>query len=69
MNRVYRAGSGLTESGGTKLTMVGESRELSIAASGALKTPNTVQPATMCFFVLGEINSALYPCTHIWLCL
>ena len=49
--------------------MVEESRGLNIPVSRALKTPNIVHPATMCFFVLDEINSVRYPCMHIWLCL
>lgn len=69
MNCVYRAGSRLTEAVGIKLTMVEESRGLNIPVSRALKTPNIVHPATMCFFVLDEINSVHYRCMHIWLCL
>lgn len=69
MNCVYRAGSGLIESVGIKLTMAEESRGLNIPVSRALKTPNIVHSATMCFFVLDEINSAHYACMHIWLCL
>lgn len=69
MNCVYRAGSGLIESVGIKLTMVEESRGLNIPVSRALKAPNIVHAATMCFFVLDEMNSVHYPCVHIWLCL
>jgi len=66
---VHIAGSGLTEAVGIKRTVVEESGGLNIPVSRALKTPNIVHPATMCFFVLGEINSAHYLCVLIWLCL
>lgn len=64
---MYGAGSGLIESVGIKLTMVEEFRGLNIPVSRALKAPNIVHAATMCFFVLYEINSVHSPCAHIWL--
>lgn len=67
MNCVYKAGSGLIESAGIKPAMVEEFRGLNISVSRALKAPDIVHAATMCFFVLDEINSVLYPCAHIWL--
>lgn len=47
--------------------MVEEFRGLNIPVSRALKAPNIVHAATMCFFVLDEINSVHSPCVHIWL--
>lgn len=33
----------------------------------SIESPNIVQAATMCFFVLDGINSVLDVCAHIWL--